>query len=51
MQNHKSSTKIEEEKKSKSNNKHHQSIPMVPSASKGKLNLGLLQDSWQYLLP
>jgi len=26
----------------KTNNRHHDSIPIVPSASKGKLNLSLL---------
>jgi len=27
----------------KTNNKHHDSFPMIPNASKGKLNLSLLQ--------
>jgi len=36
--------KFTKDQNHKTNNKHHESILMVPSASKGKLNLILLQD-------
>jgi len=49
--NRKSSASIVKYQKHKTNNRHHHSIPMVPSSSKGKLNLRLLQDSWKSLLP
>lgn len=44
------SQQITKDQNHKTRNRHHDSIPMVPSVSKGKLNLRLLQDFMAFSL-